>query len=116
MYEGGGRGMLDYYGSARGGNGDYDSMRPQRRLPLKRRSGQWVDGLQDALGFAGFVPIVGSFADIANSGISALRGNWADAGLNAVAAIPGIGDVAAIPKGMGAAGRMARRLPFLRGM
>jgi len=105
MTYGRGKGLLDYYDLA---TGEYQAARQR-----KPQRAQWMDGLQDALSVAGFFPVVGSVADIANSGISALRGNWGEAALNAIAAIPGLGDVAAIPKGMGAAGRIARRFPFL---
>jgi hypothetical protein len=41
---------------------------------------------------AGFVPGIGIIADVANAGVSAGRGNWVDAGINLVAAIPVLGD------------------------
>ena len=51
-----------------------------------------VDGFQDVLGVAGFAGPVGPFADGANAAISAFRGNWTDASINAAAMIPGAGD------------------------
>lgn len=54
-----------------------------------------LDGIQLALDAAGFAPGLGAVPDLLNAAISALRGNWADAGLSVVAAVPIIGDVAA---------------------
>lgn len=54
-----------------------------------------MDGIQLALDAAGFAPGLGALPDLLNAAISALRGNWADAGLSVVAAVPIVGDVAA---------------------
>lgn len=54
-----------------------------------------LDGIQLALDAAGFAPGVGAIPDLINASISALRGNWADAGMSLLAAVPLIGDVAA---------------------
>lgn len=54
-----------------------------------------LDGIQLALDVAGFVPGFGAIPDLMNAGIYALRGNWVDAGMSLLAAVPGIGDVAA---------------------
>ena len=54
-----------------------------------------LDGIQLTLDAAGFAPGVGAVPDLLNAAISALRGNWSDAGLSVVAAVPIIGDVAA---------------------
>ena len=54
-----------------------------------------LDGIQLALDAAGFVPGVGAVPDLINASISALRGNWADAGMSLLAAVPLIGDAAA---------------------
>jgi hypothetical protein len=56
-----------------------------------------LDGLQTVLDVAGFIPGVGEVADLANAGISALRGNHLEAGLSLIALIPGMGD--AVGKG-----------------
>lgn len=53
-----------------------------------------VDGIQATLNLAGFVPGVGAVPDIANAAIYALRGNWTDAGLSIIAAVPLVGDAA----------------------
>ena len=57
--------------------------------------GDASSGLQDigqgALGIVGLVPGVGNFADLANAGWSAARGNMGDAALNLAAAVPGVG-------------------------
>lgn len=52
-----------------------------------------LDGLQLGLSVAGFVPGLGAIPDLLNAAISAARGNWADAGLSIVSAIPLIGDI-----------------------
>ena len=54
-----------------------------------------LDGIQLALDAAGFAPGLGAVPDLLNAAISALRGNWGDAGLSVVAAVPIVGDVAA---------------------
>ena len=54
-----------------------------------------LDGIQLALDAAGFVPGFGAVPDLINASISALRGNWADAGMSLLAAVPLIGDAAA---------------------
>ena len=54
-----------------------------------------LDGIQLALDAAGFVPGFGAIPDLTNAAISALRGNWAEAGLSVLAAVPIIGDAAA---------------------
>ena len=45
-----------------------------------------------ALDIAGFIPVLGAIPDGINAGIYALEGNWANAGLSAVAMIPLWGD------------------------
>jgi RHS repeat-associated protein len=50
----------------------------------------WVQG---GLDVAGMIPGLGIIPDILHAGISTGRGNWADAGLSAVAAIPILGQV-----------------------
>lgn len=54
-----------------------------------------LDGIQIALDVAGFVPGLGAIPDLTNAAISALRGNWAEAGLSVLAAVPIVGDAAA---------------------
>lgn len=58
----------------------------------------YLDGLQLSLEVAGMSPAIGIFADIPNAFISLGRGNLVDAGFNALAAIPGIGQFATIAK------------------
>lgn len=57
-----------------------------------------LEGIQCALDIAGFVPVVGAFADILNASISAYRGDWVSAGISLLAAVPGIGDAAGAAK------------------
>ena len=47
-----------------------------------------LDGIQTALDLAGFAPGVGAVPDLLNAAISACRGNWAEAGLSILAAVP----------------------------
>jgi len=51
-----------------------------------------IDTIQFGLDIAGFIPVIGIPADLANAGIHLVRGNYADAGLSAIGAIPGFGD------------------------
>lgn len=51
-----------------------------------------LDGIQMALDVAGMIPLAGSIPDLTNAAISALRGNWLDAGMSLIAAVPGVGD------------------------
>ena len=51
-----------------------------------------LDGIQMALDVAGMVPVAGAVPDLLNAAISVCRGNWADAGLSLLAAVPGAGD------------------------
>lgn len=48
------------------------------------------------LDVAGFIPKVGIAADLINAGIYACEGDWTNAALSAVAAIPGAGDAVAV--------------------
>ena len=57
-----------------------------------------LEGIQLTLDAAGFFPGLGAIPDLANAAISALRGNWDDAGLSVLAAIPAVGDAAAAAK------------------
>jgi hypothetical protein len=52
-----------------------------------------LDGIQMALDAAGMVPLAGAVPDLLNAAISACRGNWLDAGISLLAAVPGAGDV-----------------------
>lgn len=53
-----------------------------------------LDGIQMALDVAGMVPLAGTIPDLTNAAISTLRGNWAEAGLSVLAAVPLVGDTA----------------------
>lgn len=83
-----------------GAQGVYETISEQSEMP-KITEGQTLDsksvldGIQLALDVAGFAPGVGAIPDLMNASISALRGNWGDAGLSLLAAVPLIGDVAA---------------------
>lgn len=57
-----------------------------------------LDGIQTALDLAGFAPGVGAIPDLLNAAIYAVRGDKLNAGLSLLAAVPGIGDVAAAAK------------------
>ncbi len=74
-----------------------------------------LDGVQLALDAAGFVPGLGAVPDLLNAAIYAFRGNWADAGMSILSAVPLIGDAVAgakiAKKGYNAAklSKMAKR-------
>ena len=57
------------------------------------------------LDFAGFVPVLGAGPDAINTIISAGRGNWGDAAVNAIAIIPFWGDGAKAGKMLAKAGQ-----------
>lgn len=63
-----------------------------RSRPSDFDAGPTLDAVQSTLDWAGFVPGAGAGPDVANAGISAGRGNWAEAGMNLIAAIPFFGD------------------------
>ena len=48
----------------------------------------------DLLDVAGFIPVVGEIADLANAVGYALEGDWVNAGISAAGAIPVVGDLA----------------------
>ena len=59
-----------------------------------------MDIVHGVLDVAGFIPVVGAVADVANAVIYAAEGDWGNAALSAVSAIPGVGDaVGAVGKG-----------------
>jgi hypothetical protein len=64
---------------------------------LEARQGRgfsgFLDGVQLGLDAAGMAPGLGAFPDGVNAGISLARGNFLDAGLSGIAAIPLVGDV-----------------------
>ena len=69
------------------------------REPLGENSGWgWLDSTQAALDGAGMFPGLGIFPDAANTLISLGRGNWSDAGFNALAMIPIAGQAATVGK------------------
>jgi hypothetical protein len=51
-----------------------------------------LDIVHGALDLAGFIPVLGAIPDGINAGIYALEGDWANAGLSAVAMVPAWGD------------------------
>jgi hypothetical protein len=57
-----------------------------------------LDTLQSALEIAGFVPVLGPFADAVNAGIYGIRGDWVNAGISAVSIIPVFGDAASVAR------------------
>ncbi|MFN7558658.1 MAG: RHS repeat-associated core domain-containing protein, partial [bacterium] len=75
--------------------------------------GAWNSGpmipswIHTTLDVVGFVPGVGTAADIANGGLYAIDGEWDEAGLSLVGAIPVIGDaIAGTRKGIKAANKI----------
>ena len=57
--------------------------------------GGTLDSVQTALDVAGFLPVVGTAADLVNAGIHLYRGNYAMAAAGVVFAVPVLGDAAA---------------------
>lgn len=51
-----------------------------------------------ALDVAGFIPVVGALADLANAGWYAAEGDYTNAAFSAASAVPGVGDAAAAAK------------------
>jgi hypothetical protein len=52
-----------------------------------------LNNIQMGLTFFGMVPVVGDAANLVNAGISLFRGNYGDAAVNALAAIPVVGAI-----------------------
>ncbi len=74
-----------------------DLIFPQKAEEKKEKKGWFsslVDGVSLALDVAGFIPVIGTFADIANAGISLARGDYMGAAMNIVGAVPVVGDAA----------------------
>lgn len=57
-----------------------------------------LNGIQFALDVSGMIPLAGAVPDLLNAAISAARGNWTEAGISLLAAVPFIGDVAGATK------------------
>jgi len=75
---------------------------PQREGLLDQLGG--ISGIgHTVLDVAGFIPVVGTAADLINAGWYAVEGDYLNAGLSAIGAIPGIGD-AAVAARVGARG------------
>jgi hypothetical protein len=73
----------------------------------KAKQNKALDALQGALSIGGFVPVLGAIPDLANAGISAMRGRWADAGISALSALPFAGDAFGTINLASKAGRIA---------
>lgn len=72
------------------------------------RQANWSSVGHTFLDGAGFIPVVGAAADMANAGWYAAKGDWKNASLSAVSAVPGVGDaVAAVKIGAKATGAVA---------
>ena len=71
---------------------------PMRVPDTNGSSWDWGEIVHATLDVAGFVPGFGAVADIANAGLYAVEGDYANAALSAAAAVPGIGDAAAAVK------------------
>lgn len=54
------------------------------------------DIVHGVLDVAGFIPVVGVVADVANAAVYAAEGDWGNAALSAMSAIPVVGDAAAV--------------------
>lgn len=86
---------------------------PETEEEEEEEGSSWLDWVQTGLDIAGFIPVVGGLADLANAGISAARGNYAEAAMSLVAAVPGVGDAAKAAsmavKGAKAVGKMGTK-------
>ncbi|HIK17150.1 MAG TPA: hypothetical protein IGS53_17935 [Leptolyngbyaceae cyanobacterium M33_DOE_097] len=79
--------------------------RGEEPQPPEPQGGSLLDqlgGISDVghtvLDIAGFIPVVGAVADLANAGWYAAEGDYKNAALSAASAVPGVGDVAAAGK------------------
>ena len=69
----------------------------------------WRDAGHTALDIAGFIPVVGAVADVANAAWYLAEGDYTNAALSAVSALPGVGDaIGAVGKGGKAALKLAK--------
>ena len=72
-----------------------------------------------ALDVAGFLPVVGFFADMANAELYAIEGDYTQAAVSAVCSVPGIGDAFAAgklaSKGIKAASKIAKTQKSVKG-
>ena len=73
-----------------------------------------------ALDVAGFLPVVGFLADMANAGLYAIEGDYTQAAVSAVCSVPGIGDAFAAgkvaSKGIKAASKIAKTQKSVKGI
>ncbi|NJL61142.1 MAG: hypothetical protein HC903_04030 [Methylacidiphilales bacterium] len=81
-----------------GRNSLKDVTRTTGRLASRASNINLSDVGHTALDIAGFIPVVGAAADVANAGWYAAKGDWKNASLSAAAAVPGVGDAAAAVK------------------
>lgn len=68
-----------------------------------------LDGIQFALDAAGMIPVAGAIPDLMNAAISAARGNWLEAGMSLLAAVPVIGDASGAAKIAVKGAKMAKK-------
>lgn len=54
------------------------------------------DNIHTVLDVAGMIPGIGAVADLANAAVYAAEGDWGNAAMSAVSAIPGVGDTLAL--------------------
>jgi hypothetical protein len=59
--------------------------------PAQTGSESTLNNIQMGLTFFGMVPVVGDAANLVNAGISLFRGNYGEAAVNAIAALPLVG-------------------------
>lgn len=76
----------------------HDAARTTRRVANRASKANWTEIGHAALDVAGFVPVVGGVADMANAGWYAAKGDWKNASLSAASAVPGVGDAFAAGK------------------
>lgn len=76
-----------------------------------------MDVVHGVLDVAGFIPVVGAVADLANAAIYAAEGDWGNAALSAVSAVPGFGDAVGAVKILAkSANALGKALPKAKNM
>ncbi|GHT11366.1 hypothetical protein FACS1894170_04850 [Planctomycetales bacterium] len=65
---------------------------PKPEIAAPQQKSSWVDWVQTGLDAAGFLPIIGTAADLINGGVHAIRGNYVEAGFCVIAMVPVVGD------------------------
>jgi|GEM_PF-4487490 hypothetical protein len=80
-------------------SGTRGKTKPAEEAPPQKQGGMSASDIgHTVLDVAGLIPVVGAAADLINAGWYAAEGDYVNAGLSALGAIPGIGDAATATK------------------